>query len=233
MIKIILFFFIIYLFYNIFFKDNFTNTNNKIKIYNFNTSWCGHSRNFQPIWDNFVKTLSSDDNIDAVDAKCDDATHEVLMKKYNILGFPTVIIDNGSSFTQYTNERTVNGLRNALDLKPVNNIEETGQIVTAVTCNNNTNNNTNNDNTNTKIYNFNTSWCGYSLRFQPVWDEFASKNNGNVEIIDVKCDNDSNKDLCNKYDIPGFPSVLKVNSNKITLYNGPRTVEGLINFSKE
>lgn len=238
MIKILFLFFIIFLFYNIIFKDNFTNISNKIKVYNFNTTWCGHSRNFQPVWDTFTKTIIDDDNILVIDAKCDDSTNDTLVKKYNIAGFPTIIIDDGTSFKTYNNERTVNGLRNALNLKPLTNVEPVvNQTQHPVTCNNNATNNNNNvaNNNTNKIYNFNTAWCGYSVRFQPIWDEFAlnNNNNTNIEIIDVKCDNDNNKELCNKYEVPGFPSVLKVSSNKITLYNGPRTVEGLTKFSKE
>lgn len=83
-----------------------------------------------------------------------------------------------------------------------------------------------------KVFNFNTSWCGYSKDFQPIWDEFQkkNKNKSNVKIMDVKCDDDSNDDaqeLCKKYDIPGYPSVIFHKGNKIVDYQGKRTVEGL------
>ena len=100
--------------------------------------------------------------------------------------------------------------------------------------NTDTNNKPNNNSNTTKMYNFNTSWCGYSVRFQPIWDEFKKSNaNPSLEIIDVKCDNDDNKDLCKKYDVPGYPSVVKVHSDgSIKHFDGTRTVEGLMDFSK-
>jgi len=253
LIVLIFWIFLIFLFLN----ELFTNTNqtaetfkniNTMTIYNFNTTWCGHSIHFQPIWDKFVNSVSDNTNIIAIDAKCDNNKYENLIKKYNIEGFPTVIIDNGNTFIKYNGERTVNGLRNALKLDNIvdntqypnlpSNHRCGGQILNTDTNNNHatdTNNNhaTDTNNNKTKIYNFNTSWCGYSVRFQPVWDKFANSfNDSNIDIIDVKCDDDNNKDLCQKYDIPGYPSVVKVtSSNKVIDYEGPRTIEGLINFA--
>jgi len=254
LIVLIFWIFLIFLFFNeLFTKPNQTNEpfknahTNTLTIYNFNTSWCGHSINFQPTWDKFVNSITDNTNIIAIDAKCDDNKYEKLIEKYNIEGFPTIIIDDTNTFIKYNGKRTVNGLRNALKLNDI--IDNTqyannpsnhrcgGQInnnqLTNTTNNQLTNNQLTNANNKTKIYNFNTSWCGYSVRFQSIWDKFAdSLNNPNIDVIDVKCDNDNNKDLCQKYDIPGYPSVIKVtSSNKVIDYEGPRTIEGLINFA--
>ena len=44
-----------------------------------------------------------------------------------------------------------------------------------------------------KVYNFNTSWCGYSVRFQPEWKKFEEEinsiNNLSIQAFDIKCDN--------------------------------------------
>ena len=83
-----------------------------------------------------------------------------------------------------------------------------------------------------KIYNFNTSWCGYSKKFQPIWDEFSQKhkNKDNVVIMDVKCDDEGNaeaQELCEAFDVPGYPSIIfKKGDNKLD-YMGPRTIDGL------
>ena len=79
-----------------------------------------------------------------------------------------------------------------------------------------------------KVYNFNTLWCGYSRQFQPNWDKFADMNDdSDVEIVDVKCDNETNKELCTKYSIPGFPTVLFVKGDKVGEYSGDRSVDDL------
>ena len=79
-----------------------------------------------------------------------------------------------------------------------------------------------------KVYNFNTLWCSISRDFQDNWDEFSKKNKSdNVDIIDVKCDNDKFKDLCKKYPVPGYPTVLFVKGDKVAEYQGDRTPKDL------
>ena len=69
------------------------------------------------------------------------------------------------------------------------------------------------DNSTVVIYNFNTAWCGWSKRFQPVWDKFsetAKTELPNVKVVDVKCDDKQNDDLCKQFKVPGYPSVVAV-----------------------
>lgn len=83
-----------------------------------------------------------------------------------------------------------------------------------------------------KIFNFNTAWCGWSKRFQPEWDEFSNniKSNKNVIAMDIKCDNPSNKSMCNDYNVPGFPSVIaEIDGDRIQ-YSSPRTADNLMEF---
>jgi len=251
---LILFFwiFLIFLFLNeIFIKLNYTSEENfnaindtKIKVYNFNTTWCGYSIKFQPIWDSFSKSLENSDNIVAYDVKCDDNKNQKLVERYYVEGYPTIIIDYGDKFIKYSGPRTVNGLRSVLNLK----IIEAGssELCNDVKCNNvvikpskvinlnNTNKLNETENKETLLYNFNTSWCGYSIRFQPVWDTFIEKNtDDNIKIIDVKCDNPENENICNIYKVDGYPTVIKVKNNVITQYDGARTLEGLQDFAKK
>ena len=89
-----------------------------------------------------------------------------------------------------------------------------------------------------KIINFNTTWCGWSLRFQPEWDAFMEyvKNPENnlthVEAVDAKCDSDNQiiKDMCEEYKVPGYPYVIvEVNGSRIP-YECERTKDALVSF---
>ena len=98
------------------------------------------------------------------------------------------------------------------------------------------------------IYNFNTSWCGYSVDFQPTWDAFSKELNSSrpsseVVAVDMKCDDGANRDLCMKWEIRGFPTVIKVvtdgtvdknghpNGRKMEL-DGPRNMDSLRALAK-
>lgn len=85
-----------------------------------------------------------------------------------------------------------------------------------------------------KVYNFNTSWCKYSVMFAPEWSKLQSMtdNDENLEIIDVKCDDESNQQLCQTFDVPGYPSVVIVKDNEEIPYNGPRSAEDILEFIK-
>jgi len=228
--------FLIFLFFNelLNYNNNETFKNTKIKIYNFNTTWCGYSIKFQPIWDAFSKSLNDSDNVIAYDVKCDNNMNKELLERYYIEGYPTIIIDYGDKFIKYSGPRTVNGLRSVLNLELLNDQEIINdKNIEQPKCGNINNEKFNNIvNDDTVIYNFNTLWCGYSIRFQPIWNEFAlnNTNNKNIKIIDVKCDDQRNEQLCSKYPIEGYPSVIMVKNNVVTNYNGPRTVDDLQKF---
>jgi hypothetical protein len=89
------------------------------------------------------------------------------------------------------------------------------------------------------LSNFNTSWCGWSKKFQPEWDVFMtivkSDNtlNSLVDVRNVNCDNDDNKQLCIDNNVDGYPTVIMNVIGKITKYDGPRTSEALIKSVKQ
>lgn len=89
---------------------------------------------------------------------------------------------------------------------------------------------TNNDST-PKIINFNASWCYWSKKLQPVWDNLTdSMKNKDIEVLDIKCELDENKELCNRYQIEGFPTIKLIVGNNVIDYEGERSYEGLTRF---
>jgi hypothetical protein len=91
--------------------------------------------------------------------------------------------------------------------------------------------------TKVKIYNFNTSWCGWSKKFQPEWDKFSEKVKGDLvlsskfDVRDIKCDDHSNTEMCEQYNIEGFPSVVIIDvDGSVMPYKGDRTSGALINL---
>lgn len=84
-----------------------------------------------------------------------------------------------------------------------------------------------------KIINYNTSWCGYSKRFQPIWDEFTTKMKSekpDVTVIDMKCDVEENEDKCSLPEVEGFPTVVLYDNDKPYIFSGERSVAKLMDF---
>jgi thiol-disulfide isomerase/thioredoxin len=79
------------------------------------------------------------------------------------------------------------------------------------------------------LYLFYTNWCGHSLRFLPIWDQFGAGNSfPGLNIQKVDCEK---SDLCNKFNVKGFPMVKLVKvDGSVTDFNGPRTIDGLNSF---
>ena len=89
-----------------------------------------------------------------------------------------------------------------------------------------------------KVYNFNTSWCGWSVRFQPEWTKFqnAIKNDpslDNVHVFDVKCDDPANEAKCKEFEVQGFPTVIIETDGQRVVYKGPRESKDLIETVKD
>ena len=81
----------------------------KVKIYNFNTSTCPASKQFQPIWDEFSKRVKKT-NVDAIDIKCDNPKYQNMCAQYKIEAVPSVVLSKGSQNISYNGSRSVNDL---------------------------------------------------------------------------------------------------------------------------
>lgn len=85
-----------------------------------------------------------------------------------------------------------------------------------------------------KFVNFNASWCYWSKKLNPTWENLKDDmSNKNIEILDIKCDMEENKDLCERYGIDGYPSIRLIQGNKIYSYDGDRSLDDMKDFINE
>ena len=81
----------------------------KPTIYNFNTRTCGWSKKFQPEWDKFSELAKSSlPNIIVKDVKCED--NNEICSKYNVPGYPYVVLEINETIIPYNGERTAESL---------------------------------------------------------------------------------------------------------------------------
>lgn len=80
---------------------------------------------------------------------------------------------------------------------------------------------------------YHAAFCGYCKQFMPAWDQFAESAKTtfpNLKVTKRQCDG-ADKAICDKNDIPGFPTVKLYlsNGNDVT-FEGDRSVQGLTDF---
>ena len=83
----------------------------KTDIYFFKANWCGHCKNFTPIWDALEKDLSDKYTFNTIDV--DDKKNEEILEKYKkyIEGYPTIIKKVGNDINLFNGERNVTNVR--------------------------------------------------------------------------------------------------------------------------
>ncbi|VVU94901.1 Thioredoxin [seawater metagenome] len=78
-------------------------------IMNFNTDWCGYSRQFQPVWNKFSSNMANK-KIQVKNIKCDKKENEGICKKFNVQGYPTVMMVSNNNTFEFNGNRTVEDL---------------------------------------------------------------------------------------------------------------------------
>ena len=74
-----------------------------------------------------------------------------------------------------------------------------------------------NNNNNIKIYYFYAEWCPHCKNFKTEWDKFVKLCNNDIynNIIITTINNCDNKELCEKFNITGYPSIVIEYKNSI------------------
>ncbi len=71
--------------------------------------------------------------------------------------------------------------------------------------------------------------CGHCNRLAPTWDELASELKGKVNVANVDCT--AHGDLCKKFEVKGYPTLLHFNGGKYYKFKGARDLETLAKFA--
>jgi thiol:disulfide interchange protein len=78
---------------------------------------------------------------------------------------------------------------------------------------------------------FYADWCGHCTKLKPAWEEAATKANSEKKRmiqIDVGGKTAEQKELMDKYQIDGFPTILVFQQGVPTPYQGSRSVDAFL-----
>jgi len=77
---------------------------------------------------------------------------------------------------------------------------------------------------------FYAPWCGHCKKLAPIYEEVATKLKGKVFVGKVDCTVE--QDLCNKFEIRGYPTLKFSSNGKLYDFQGERSLEFLVRFAE-
>ncbi|KAL2002624.1 hypothetical protein VTN02DRAFT_6386 [Thermoascus thermophilus] len=86
----------------------------------------------------------------------------------------------------------------------------------------------------TSIVEFYAPWCGHCQNLKPAYEKAAKNLEGLAKVAAVNCDDDSNKPLCSRMGVQGFPTLKIMTPSKkpgkprVEDYQGPRSAKAIV-----
>lgn len=102
-------------------EDSIASSDGKTLVL-FHAEWCGYCKRLMPTWDETATEVNAMEGsgIKMVKVECGDPknneTHDMLMKKYEIQGYPTIKYFDAGKVSEFSGERTKEGLKGFLGL---------------------------------------------------------------------------------------------------------------------
>ncbi|XP_014281802.1 thioredoxin domain-containing protein 5 homolog [Halyomorpha halys] len=215
------------------YSDHLSKGKHFVKFY---APWCGHCQSLSPTWENVGITFAPHESVTI--GKVDCTVHKEACRTYDIKSYPTLLwIEDGQKIEKYQGPRTTDELE-AFVLKRLSDtaekvpleasLEEPPSIVAL-------------SGTSFKediakgftFVKYFAPWCGHCKRLAPTWQDLGNKFEAEdkVQIAEVDCTREDNRQLCDDQEIGGFPTlVLYKSGKKVDKYSGSRALMDLYDF---
>ena len=208
-------------------KSDFRNRvleSDSIWLMQFYAPWCGHCKQFAPVYSQIATLFKGIVNVGAVDASS-DGPQKRIASEYGVSGFPTLkMFTDDKKNPMDVNTRDPNDLINFI----MQNVQTTVQMRAEAGQSGNGSGSSSNSrgsnksnviqldssNFSEKVYNnddvmlvaFAAPWCGHCKQLLPEWEEAANKLSGTGASLGW-VDATMNESLAQEYQVQGFPTI--------------------------
>ncbi|KAM9839612.1 protein disulfide-isomerase A4 [Aulostomus maculatus] len=196
----------------------------------FYAPWCGHCKQFVPEYEKIAQSLKENDPPIPV-AKIDATAASDLASRFEVSGYPTIVILKNGEPVSYDGERTEKAI--------VARVKEVSQPdwkpppeVTLVLTKDNFDETVNN--ADIILVEFYAPWCGHCKRLAPEYEKAAKElSQRSPPILLAKVDATVENEIASRFEVTGYPTLKIFRKGKVFEYNGPRENFGIVDYMSE
>ncbi|KAH7866462.1 hypothetical protein Vadar_020676 [Vaccinium darrowii] len=201
----------------------------------FYAPWCGHCKKLAPEYEKLGESFKKAKSILIGKVDCDE--HKSVCSKYGVSGYPTIQWFPKGSLEpkKYEGARSAEALVEFVNNEGGTNVKIAAIPSSVVVLTPDNFDELVLDETKDVLVEFYAPWCGHCKNLAPTYEKVASAFKLEEDVIVANLDADQHKDLAEKYDVSGFPTLkFFPKGNKAGEdYDGGRDLDDFVNFINE
>lgn len=210
-------------------EDNFNDflENNDFAVIEFYAPWCGHCKQFAPTYEKIATELQGEIPV----AKVDADEHKTVGNKFDVQGFPTIIIWKNGEGHDYKGGRSQEALVKYAREVADPSWEPPKSQVAELTEENFDSYVEENEMVLVMFY---APWCGHCKKIKPAYEEaaqtladMAAESGGPAPKL-AKLDATVHGEVAKQFDVSGYPTLKVFRKGVATEYKGGRSANEIV-----
>ncbi|XP_059652325.1 protein disulfide-isomerase like 2-1-like [Cornus florida] len=215
-------------------EDSFENEVGKDRgaLVEFYAPWCGHCKKLAPEYEMLATSFKKAKSVLIGKVDCDE--HKSVCSKYGVAGYPTIKwFPKGSLEPEkYEGARTAEALAAYVNTQGGTNVKMATTPSSVVVLTSDNFDDIVLDETKDVLVEFYAPWCGHCKNLAPIYEKVATAFKMEEDVVIANLDTDKYKDLGEKYDVSGYPTLkfFPKNNKAGEDYGGGRDLNDFVNF---